>query len=160
LETLKSDTWIKLAEAYRDLLPIKNILFELSNRYNKIPYAFPVTVAISGLKILSDAIVYRAKWNNPNVLHKRNIMLNDNQQTTQKYITEWRRNTILKTIKAFQIIKRAKRNAFEKKSYFNLIDIYKKGNVPAITTNNLTPDDEKEKNNGDLDFAKIGQSYQ
>jgi hypothetical protein len=41
-----------------------------------------------------------------------------------------------------------------------LIDIYRKGNVPAIATNNLIPDDEEEKDDGDLDFAKAGQSRQ
>jgi hypothetical protein len=86
-------------------------------------------------------------------------MLSDNQQATQKYITEWRRNTILKTIKAFQIIKRAKRSAFGKKSYFNLIDIHEKGNVPAITTNSPTPNDKAEKKDeNNLNFAKAGQS--
>jgi hypothetical protein len=51
-------------------------------------------------------------------------MLSENRQTIQEYVTEWRRNAILKVIKAFQIVKRAKRNAFGKKSYFNLVDIH------------------------------------
>jgi hypothetical protein len=32
--------------------------------------------------------------------------------------------------------------------------------VPAITIDSLTPDDEKEKDDSDLDFAKAGQSRQ
>jgi hypothetical protein len=61
LETLKSDTWTKLTEAYRDLFFIKNIFSGLSNRYGKVFYAFLAVIAISGLGILSDAIVCRAK---------------------------------------------------------------------------------------------------
>jgi hypothetical protein len=61
LETFKSGTWIKLAETYRDLLPAKSTLSGLSNRYNKVSYAFLAAVAISDLGILSDAIVCRAK---------------------------------------------------------------------------------------------------
>jgi hypothetical protein len=85
-------------------------------------------------------------------------MLSDNQQITQKYVTEWRRNAVFKAIKAFQIVKRTKRNAFGKKSYFNLIGIYKKENVSAIAINSLIPDNEKKKDNSDLNFAKTGQS--
>jgi hypothetical protein len=87
-------------------------------------------------------------------------MLGDNQQIVQEYVTKWRRNAVLKAVRAFQIVKRAERSAFEEKSYFNLIDIYKKRNVPAITTDSPTPDDEKEKDDSNLDFAKIGQSRQ
>jgi hypothetical protein len=83
-------------------------------------------------------------------------MLGDDQQAAQEYVPKWRRNAVFKVIRAFQIVKRVKRNAFGKKSYFNLIDIYGKGNMPAIATNNPIPDDEKEKDNGDLDFAKTG----
>jgi hypothetical protein len=78
LEIFKFGTWIKLAETYRDLLLIKNIPSGLFNRYGKIPYAFPVTIAISGLGMLSDAIVCRVKWNDLSVLHERDIMLGDN----------------------------------------------------------------------------------
>jgi hypothetical protein len=31
--------------------------------------------------------------------------------------------------------------------------------VPAIAINSPIPDDEEEEDNGDLDFAKAGQSY-
>jgi hypothetical protein len=61
LEIFKSDTWSKLAKTYRDLLFIKNIFSGLSNRYNKVPYAFLAIVVISGLEMLSDAIICRAK---------------------------------------------------------------------------------------------------
>jgi hypothetical protein len=88
-------------------------------------------------------------------------MLNDNQQAAQEYVTKWRRNTILKAVRAFQIVKRAERNAFEKKSYFNLVDIYEKKNMPAIAINSPTPDDKVEKKDKDnLDFAEAGQSRQ
>jgi hypothetical protein len=86
-------------------------------------------------------------------------MLGDNQQAAQEYVTKWRRNTVLKAVKAFQIVKRTERSAFGKKSYFNLIDIYGKRNMPAITTNSPTPDNEaEEKDKDNLDFAKTGQS--
>jgi hypothetical protein len=87
-------------------------------------------------------------------------MLNDNQQAAQEYITKWRRNAALKAIRAFQIVKRAKRSAFGKKSYFNLIDIYKKGNVPTIATDSPTPDNEEGENDNNLNFAEAGQSRQ
>jgi hypothetical protein len=56
----------------------KNIPSGLSNRYGKVLYAFLAAVAISGLEILSNAIVCRAKWNNSKILHERDIMLSDN----------------------------------------------------------------------------------
>jgi len=67
-----------LTEAYRDLFPAKSIPFGLFNRYNKIPHAFSAVVAISGLGILSDAIVCRAKWNDFGILYERDIMLGEN----------------------------------------------------------------------------------
>jgi hypothetical protein len=93
-------------------------------------------------------------------LHERDIILDDNQQAAQEYVTEWRRNVVLKAIRAFQIVKRAERSAFGKKSYFNLIDIYGKGNVSVIVTDSPTPDDEEEEDNGNLNFAEAGQSRQ
>jgi hypothetical protein len=78
LEILKSDTWIELAETYRDLLFIKSIFSGLSNYYGKVPYTFLAIVTISGLEMLSDAIVCRVKWNDLSVLHKRDIILGDN----------------------------------------------------------------------------------
>jgi hypothetical protein len=79
LKILKFGTWIKLTEIYRDLLSVKSTLFGLSNRYNKILYAFPAAVIISGLRMLSDAIICRVKWNDPGILHKRDIMFSDDQ---------------------------------------------------------------------------------
>jgi hypothetical protein len=78
LETFKFSTWIKLAKAYRDLFPVKSIFSGLSNRYDKIFYAFLIAITISGLGMLSDVIICRAKWNNPGILHERDIMLDDN----------------------------------------------------------------------------------
>jgi hypothetical protein len=160
LETLKSGTWTELAEAYRDLFLTKSTPSGLSNRYGKVPYAFLTAIAISGLGMLSDAIICRVKWNDPGILHERDIMLGDNQQTAQEYVTEWRRNAVLKAVRAFQIVKRAERSAFGEKSYFNLIDIHGKENVPAITTDSPTPDNEKEEDDDNLDFAEAGQSRQ
>jgi hypothetical protein len=161
LKTLKSGIWTELIETYRDLFPAKSTLSGFSNRYSKVFYAFPAAVTISGLGMLSDAIVCRVKWNDPDILHERDVMFGDNQQAAQKYVTEWRRNAIFKAIRAFQIVKRAKRSAFGEKSYFNLVDIHEKGNVPAIITNSPTPDDKVEKEDeNDLDFAEAGQSRQ
>jgi hypothetical protein len=78
LKILKSDTWTELAEAYRDLFSVKSIFSGLSNRYGKVSYAFSIVIAISGLGMLSDAIICRVKWNDPGVLHERDIMLGDN----------------------------------------------------------------------------------
>jgi hypothetical protein len=50
-----------LAEVYRDLFLAKSTPSGLFNRYDKVPYAFLAVIAIFGLGILSDAIVYRVK---------------------------------------------------------------------------------------------------
>jgi hypothetical protein len=78
LETFKFNTWIELAEAYRDLFFAKSTLFRFFNRYGKVLYAFLITITISSLEMLSDAIVCRVKWNNLNILYERDIMLGDN----------------------------------------------------------------------------------
>jgi hypothetical protein len=78
LETFKSGTWIELAKTYRDLLFAKNIPFGFFNRYGKVFYAFLIAVIISGLEMLSDAIICRVKWNDSGILHERDIMLSDN----------------------------------------------------------------------------------
>jgi len=46
-----------------------------SNRYSKVPYAFLTVITISSLGMLSDAIICRAKWNNSDILHERDVML-------------------------------------------------------------------------------------
>jgi hypothetical protein len=60
------------------LLSVKSIFFGLFNRYDKVSYVFLTAVAISGLGMLSDAIVCRVKWNDLGVLYERDIMLGDN----------------------------------------------------------------------------------
>jgi len=61
LEIFEFGTWTELAEAYHDLFFVKNTLSGLFNRYGKILYAFLIAVTISGLGMLSDAIICRAK---------------------------------------------------------------------------------------------------
>jgi hypothetical protein len=51
--------------------------------------------------MLSDAIICRAKWNDFGILYERDIMLGDDQQVAQEYVTEWRCNVILKAVRAF-----------------------------------------------------------
>jgi hypothetical protein len=75
-------------------------------------------------------------------------MLGDNRQTAQEYVTKWRRNAVFNAVRAFQIIKRAERSAFGERSYFNLVGIYGKGNVPAIAINSPIPDNEEEEDDG------------
>jgi hypothetical protein len=61
LEIFEFGTWIKLTKAYRDLFPAKSTPSGLSNRYGKVFYVFLITVIISGLGMLSNAIICRVK---------------------------------------------------------------------------------------------------
>jgi hypothetical protein len=120
---VKSGIWNILQRIYLNLIPVIFISSDLSNHYGSVPYKFAV-VQISELEILIDILICRARWDNFIILQKRDLLLNNNIQIRQKYIMDWRRNIVRKTIIAFQIIKRKKKRIFGNHFYFRLMKLY------------------------------------
>jgi len=94
----------------------------LPNCYRKILYRFLAAVHLASLGHLSNALVYCACWDDPMVIEERNLYLSLERQKVNKALTMWRCNAVRKAIHAWQAVKRAERQRFRSKSYFNLLD--------------------------------------
>jgi len=60
----------------------------LANKYGKIPFAFPAATQLTGLGLISDALVGRIRWDNLAIIDEVEIILGDDQDVRTKYIDE------------------------------------------------------------------------
>jgi hypothetical protein len=105
----------------------------LANRYSAIPFTFPAAVELEGLGALSDALVYRRRYNKYAVVSEKKLILIGAKADMDTYLKKWRKTTVNRICEVFELVKEAKIEKFSKKSYF-----YRKANglQPAESDNN------------------------
>ena len=89
LEVLESGTQSELAEAHRTMTAPPRSPSGHPNVYGTVPYAFPAAIQLDGLGPISDALVGRKKWEDPEVqLELDENFLNPNVtlQSINRYI--------------------------------------------------------------------------
>jgi hypothetical protein len=86
LEVIKGGTWDDLSQAYRNLVSLKVTSSGLANHYGAISYYFPAVIEVAGLRLLSDTLVYKRRWDSPVVLYKRNIVLGNDILKFKQYL--------------------------------------------------------------------------
>ncbi|KIN05310.1 hypothetical protein OIDMADRAFT_87584, partial [Oidiodendron maius Zn] len=84
----------------------------LANRYGAIPYRFPAAVELTGLGPLSDALVYRRRWDSLQVLLERDTMLGLDRASAGAFVKSWRARAREEVRKAFAAVTDAERRAF------------------------------------------------
>lgn len=109
LEVNNYGHWSFLAGVYRDMLLMgKESRFEV----------FPGTAALASSSALSDALVGRRRWTDPEVMAERDLILGPETNRQINWIHWYRQEAIEKVIRGFQHVKRAEREAFGLNSYF------------------------------------------
>ena len=73
------------SKLYRDFETPDLSSFGKLNIYIKTPYAFLSAVRINNLDALSDVLFEQRKWTDPQVLRKRNIVLNNNRAAAKGF---------------------------------------------------------------------------
>ena len=86
LEVNKAGTYLMISAAYREQTAPSALPSGFPNRYGAIPYAFPAGTQLTGLGEISDALVGRIKWTDPNVQMVRTILLGSNMERSREYI--------------------------------------------------------------------------
>jgi hypothetical protein len=119
LKNVKVETWLDFFACHRNLTSSARLSSDFINHYEIIFYRFSAVVELIELRILSDALIYRSRWNSSFVQTKRDIIL-ESKNETRRYVIAWRQKAIEVVIRIFQSIKALKRKTFEKKFYFYL----------------------------------------
>jgi hypothetical protein len=60
----------------------------LLNRYGAIPFIFPAAIELAGLDALSDALVYRRRYNQYAVITEKRLLLTDAEAEIDAYLKQ------------------------------------------------------------------------
>ena len=146
--------------AHKDLKAPLSTPSGLSNRYGAILYRFPAAIEMTGITALGDALICARRWDSPSVEGERDELFSSDTATYSAYIQRFRNAAIRRAIRGFRDIKRAEKTYFGEKSYFYLSEIYDFDNIPTVSDDeaSVNNNDEKETDpdnkNEDLDFAE------
>jgi hypothetical protein len=58
----------------------------LSNRYGVIPFIFPAVIKLAGLDALSDALIYRRRYDRYVVIVEKRFLLTDAEAEIDAYV--------------------------------------------------------------------------
>jgi hypothetical protein len=122
-------SWDELAACHRDLeAPV-------SGPYGQLPvlerptYRFPGSVIMDSTSALGDALIGRRKWNDPQVLQERDIVLGNDDDRALAFVNQVRKKLVNRYIDYFTALESVERAAFGKNSYFKSRDTVS-GGVP------------------------------
>ena len=118
LEVNEAGTYSMISAAHREQTAPSASPSGFPNRYGAIPYAFPAGTQLTGLGEISDALVGRIKWTDPNVQMVRTILLGGNMERSREYIQWWRQLAAKKIRTCLETMERAERAAFQDKSFY------------------------------------------
>jgi hypothetical protein len=131
METLEMGTWEDLAEAHRDLKAAPRSPSGKSNMYGSIPYRHPVAVQLKIPSALSDALVGRSRWDMPDVVEERKIVLGIDTKAYAKHLKAWRKDAVKAYVTLFKKQMALEKDIYQHKSFFfNGGDIRKLDTAP------------------------------
>jgi len=89
LDISEFKTWSQLSAAHHDLVFDSSSFFVLHNMFSTILYSFSATVQLTGLGLISDALVDCVYWINLIVMSHLHDLLNDNNAVRNAYLHNW-----------------------------------------------------------------------
>ncbi|KAI1073847.1 hypothetical protein F5B20DRAFT_586835 [Whalleya microplaca] len=112
--------WRDLADSHIALTIPRNAFrrWKSKNYSDGPPSRFPAALPLDGLGNLSNALVCRAKWDDPLVIRERNLLLTGSIEDIVAYVTEWRENALARVKERFRMVLEEEADAFGKASYF------------------------------------------
>jgi hypothetical protein len=115
-------SWEDLAACHRDLeAPFSGPCGHLP-LFGRPTYRFPSSIILDSTSALGDALVGRRKWNDPQVLLERNIVLGDDDDRARAFVKEVRKKLVNRYLELFQVLESVEWEAFGEHSYFRSRD--------------------------------------
>lgn len=102
LEVEASGTHEQLSESHRHQTAPPRSPSGYANMYGAIPYKFPAGVQLDGLGPISDALVGRMRWNDPEVQYEVRQLLKMDAGHIQEYLEAWRKNATQRFVAAWK----------------------------------------------------------
>lgn len=158
LEVVEGGTWSDLSKAHRDLTSPTATPSGHPNHYGAIPYRFSAAVELTGIGALSDALVCRRRWDSPQVLHERDVVLGGDRSAVKEFVLAWRNRAEKLAVEAFKTVEAAERAAFGAKSYFNRIETPEDECGSDSDPESGTDGDSEHRGEEELTFTEEGES--
>jgi hypothetical protein len=118
METIEMGTWEEIAAAHRALEAAKRSPSGKPNVYGGIPYRFPASSPLVLPSPLSAALVGRTRWDMPDVLAERDLVLGNDDAAYRDWLEEWRQAARTGYIQHFRLIRSVEQALYAEKSFW------------------------------------------
>jgi hypothetical protein len=118
LEMPDQHTWSEIAAFHRDLeAPEHGVAGEKVSK-DRPPYRFPGAIKLESVSPLSDALVGRRRWTDPEVLYERDVLFGSDIAASKALVTEIRTRLYDALIRGYRKMEAIERYSFGDLSFF------------------------------------------
>jgi hypothetical protein len=117
METIEQGTWAEIADAHRSLVAAPRSPSGKPNIYGGIPYRFAASLPLILESPLSNALVGRTRWDMPDTVIERNLVLGSNEEAYNNFLHDWRRQASAAYLRHFQRVRTCEIAAYGHKSF-------------------------------------------
>ena len=111
-------SWAEVAACHRDMLAPRSGVGGDTVSFSCPVYRFAAGIHMPSSSALSDALIGRRSWEDPEVLLERDILLGDNAQASHDYVRRTRKELIKNFKTSFQKMVTIEKSAFGTNSFF------------------------------------------
>lgn len=117
METIEQGTWAEIADAHRSLVAAPRSPSGKPNIYGGIPYRFAASLPLILQSPLSNALVGRTRWDMPDTVMERNLVLGSNEEAYNNFLHIWRRQASAAYLQHFLQVRACEMAVFGHKSF-------------------------------------------
>jgi hypothetical protein len=118
LENPRTLDWQQVADCHRGLeAPSRGVGGDIPT-HSLPPFRFPASIVLPSSYPLGDALIGRRKWDDPEVLSQRDILLGPDHHLALTFVKQNREKMVKKFLKVFNKLESIERNAFSQNSFF------------------------------------------
>lgn len=114
----ESETWDEVARCHRDMDTPRSSTSGHGFAYGKPTCRFPSATRLASTSAIGDALIGVRRWDEPGVIHERNIVLGSDKVKAEAYIEQTRSKLMLQYRIAYDIMVETEKLMFGPDSYF------------------------------------------
>lgn len=122
LDVPESGTWASIAQTHRDLLATNGTPSGQTNIHGRPMERFPASVALRNISALSDALIGLRRWDDPQVLADRDILLGSDDRASWRFVQDCRVRLKAAYKENMVFVRQLERQAYGEHSFYNLVD--------------------------------------